>query len=40
MHILRLVEHRFPHHKASITAVLILLSASLLLFGIGLMFIQ
>jgi hypothetical protein len=40
MHILKLLERRFPKHKASITAVMLLLSLSLLLLGIGLMFLQ
>jgi hypothetical protein len=40
MHIVKLIERRFPKHKGSITAVLVFLSISLLLLGLGLMFIQ
>ncbi len=40
MHILKLLERRFPKHKGSITVVMLLLSLSLLLLGIGLMFFQ
>ena len=40
MHILRLLERRFPKHKGSITAALFVLSLSLLLLGIGLKFLQ
>ena len=40
MHIVKLIERRFPSHKASITITLVLLSASLLVLGIGLMFIR
>ncbi len=40
MHIVKLLERRFPKHKGSITAVLLALSISLLLLGLGLMFLQ
>jgi hypothetical protein len=40
MHIVKLLERRFPKQKGSITAVLLLLSFSLLLVGLGLMFLQ
>jgi hypothetical protein len=37
MHIVKLLEHRFPEHKAGIKATLLFLSASVLLLGLGLM---
>jgi hypothetical protein len=40
MHIMKLIERRFPKHKASIIALLVFLSVSLLLLGLGLMLIQ
>jgi hypothetical protein len=40
MQIIKLLERRFPKHKGSITTVLLVLSLSLLLLGLGLMFIQ
>jgi hypothetical protein len=40
MHVVKLIERRFPKHKASITAVIVILSISLLLLGLGLMFMQ
>ena len=40
MHIVKLLERRFPKHKGIITVVLILISASFLLLGVGLMFIK
>ena len=40
MHIAKLIERRFPNRKASVTMTLVILSASLLLLGIGLMFIH
>jgi hypothetical protein len=40
MHIVKLIERRFPKHKASITAVIVIPSISLLLLGLGLMFMQ
>jgi hypothetical protein len=40
MHIVRLIERRFPNHKASITTTLACLSVSLLLLGIGLMLVR
>jgi hypothetical protein len=39
MHIVKLLERRFPKHKGSITAALFVASLSLLLLGIGLMFL-
>ena len=40
MHLVKLIERRFPNRKASLTTTLVFLSASLLLLGIGLMLIQ
>ena len=40
MHIVKLLERRFPKHKGSIAAALVVLSLSLLLLGIGLMFLR
>ena len=40
MHILKLLEHRFPEHKAGIRVALLFLSAGVLLLGLGLMLIQ
>ena len=40
MHIVKLLERRFPKHKGNITAILMFLSLSLLLLGVGLMFLQ
>jgi hypothetical protein len=40
MQLIKLLERRFPQHKGSITAALFGLSLSLLLLGIGLMFLQ
>jgi hypothetical protein len=40
MHIVKLLERRFPKHKGSITSTLLFLSLSLLLLGVGLMFLQ
>jgi uncharacterized sodium:solute symporter family permease YidK len=40
MHIVRLLERRFPEHKRSIASSLFILSLSLLLIGIGLMFLH
>lgn len=40
MHIVKLLERRFPKQKGTITAVLITLSLSFLVLGLGLMFIQ
>ena len=40
MHLIKLIERRFPNRKASLTVTLLLLSASLLLLGIGLLFVQ
>jgi hypothetical protein len=40
MHIVKLLERRFPKHKGSITAILMLISLSLLLLGLGLMYIK
>ena len=38
MHLVKLIERRFPNHKRGLTGVLFLVSASLLLVGIGLIF--
>ena len=38
MHIVKLIERRFPNRKAGVTGVLLFVSTSLLLLGIGLMF--
>ena len=40
MHLIKLLERRFPKHKGSITATMFVLSLSLLLLGLGLMFLQ
>jgi hypothetical protein len=40
MHIVKLLERRFPKHKRSFTSTLLVLSLSLLLLGIGLMLLQ
>lgn len=40
MHIVRLLERHFPSHKRSISVILMVVSLSLLLLGIGLMFAQ
>jgi hypothetical protein len=40
MHIIKLIERRFPNRKAGITARLLFLSLSLLLLGLGLALIQ
>ena len=40
MHIVKLLGRRFPKHKGSVIAVLLLLALSFLLFGLGLMFVQ
>ena len=40
MHIVKLIERRFPKHKAAITAVLVFLSVILLLLGLGLMLME
>lgn len=40
MHIVKLIGRRFPNRKAAIIIVSLLLSISLLLLGLGLMFIQ
>jgi hypothetical protein len=40
MHIVKLIERRFPHHKTGITAVLLVLSLSLLLLGVGVMLLR
>jgi hypothetical protein len=40
IHIVKLLERRFPQHKGKITTVLGLVSISLLLLGLGLMFIR
>jgi len=40
MHVVKLLERRFPKQKKSITAVLMFLSLSLVLLGLGLLFMQ
>jgi len=40
MHLVKLIERRFPKHKANITAVMVFLSISLLLLGLGLILIK
>lgn len=40
MHIVKLIERRFPKQKGRITGLLVLLSMSLLLVGMGLLFLQ
>jgi uncharacterized membrane protein YqjE len=40
MHIVKLIERRFPERKARVVPLMVFLSISLLLLGIGLMFIQ
>lgn len=40
MHIVKLLERRFPKHKGKIIAVFTFLSLSLLLLGIGLAYFQ
>jgi hypothetical protein len=40
MHIVKLLERRFPKQKGSITSILLLLSLSLLLLGLGLMILR
>ena len=40
MHIVKLLERRFPKYKGNIPGLLMLLSLSLLLLGVGLMFIR
>jgi hypothetical protein len=40
MHLVKLIERRFPNHKAGITAALVVLSLSFLALGLGLLFIR
>lgn len=40
MHIVRLIERRFPERKAKIVPVMAFVSISLLLLGLGLMFLR
>ncbi|HET9588753.1 MAG TPA: hypothetical protein VFO91_08180 [Anaerolineales bacterium] len=40
MHLVKLLERRFPKHKGRITTILVLLSLSLLGLGVGLILIQ
>jgi hypothetical protein len=40
MHIVKLLERRFPKQKGNIFGILMFLSISLLLVGVGLMFLQ
>jgi len=39
MHIVKLLERRFPKRKRSFTALLVLLSISLLLLGVAMMIV-
>ena len=40
MHLVKLLERRFPRYKGSISSGLLFLSLSLLLLGIGLLLLQ
>lgn len=40
MHIVKLIERRFPERKAKIVPIMLFISVSLLLLGLGLMFIR
>jgi hypothetical protein len=40
MHIVKLIERRFPKQKGNITTILVILSASLLLLGLGILFLR
>ena len=40
MHIVKLIERRFPERKVKIVPVMLFISISLLLLGVGLMLIQ
>jgi hypothetical protein len=40
MHIVKLLERRFPKQKGSVITILLFLSLSLLLLGLGVMFLQ
>jgi hypothetical protein len=40
MHIVKLIERRFPERKAKVVPLLVVLSISLLLLGLGLMLIH
>jgi len=40
MHIVKLLERRFPKQKGRVLPILLFLSVSLLLLGVGVMFIQ
>jgi hypothetical protein len=40
MHIVKMIERRFPERKGKIIPLMVFLSISLLLLGLGLMFIQ
>lgn len=40
MHIVKLIERRFPKNQASVIFRMVLLFVGLLLLGLGLMFIQ
>jgi len=40
MHIVKLIERRFPERKVRVVPLMVFLSVSLLLLGLGLMFIQ
>jgi hypothetical protein len=40
MHIVKLIERRFPRHRTGIAAVSLLLSLSLLLIGVGVLLLR
>jgi hypothetical protein len=40
MHLIKLIERRFPNHKAGITVRLVVLSLSFLVLGLVLLFIR
>ncbi len=40
MHIVKLLERRFPKQKGNITTILVVLSTSLLLLGLGFLFLS
>jgi hypothetical protein len=40
MHLVKLLERRFPKHKGRITPILVFLSLSLLGLGLGLLLLQ
>lgn len=40
MHLVKLIERRFPKQKGNISTILVILSISLLLLGVGILFLQ